>query len=122
MIPGLGRCSRRKWQPIPVFLPGKSYGERGVWRAVFQRVTKSQTQLSDYKHACTQVTPEAKLCIQNYTRKYIDKIYLRVCLDMINLMKPSKNACPIQYSYHFKYFNPQQWTKIMFPSFMKVAF
>ena len=93
-----------------------------AWHAAVQGVSKSQTRLSDCKHACTQVTPEAKLCIQNYTRKYIDKIYLRVCLDVINLMKPSKNACPIQYSYHFKYFDPQQWTKTMFPSFMKVAF
>ena len=82
--------------------------ERGAWWAIVQRVTKSQTRLSDYKHACTQVTPEAKLCIQNSTRKYIDKIYLRVCLDVINLMKSSKNACLIQYSYHFKYFDPRQ--------------
>ena len=28
-IPGLGRFPwRRKWQPTPVFLPGKSYGQR----------------------------------------------------------------------------------------------
>ena len=28
-IPGLGRFPwRRKWQPIPIFLPGKSYGQR----------------------------------------------------------------------------------------------
>ena len=28
-IPGLGRCPwRRKWQPISVFLPGKSHGQR----------------------------------------------------------------------------------------------
>ena len=26
-IPGLGRC-RMKWQPTPVFLPGKSHGQR----------------------------------------------------------------------------------------------
>ena len=28
-IPGSGRCPwRREWQPIPVFLPGKSHGQR----------------------------------------------------------------------------------------------
>ena len=38
---------RRKWQPTPVFLPGKSHGQRSLadyspW------VTKSRTQLSDF--------------------------------------------------------------------------
>ena len=37
---------RRKWQPTPVFLPGKAHGQRSLvgyspW------VAKSQTQLSD---------------------------------------------------------------------------
>ena len=31
LIPGLGRfCWRRKWQPTPVFLPGKSHGWRSL--------------------------------------------------------------------------------------------
>ena len=30
-IPGLGRFPwRRKWQPTPVFLPGKSHGQRSL--------------------------------------------------------------------------------------------
>ena len=30
-IPGLGTCPwRRKWQPTPVFLPGKSHGQRSL--------------------------------------------------------------------------------------------
>ena len=30
-IPGLGRSSwRRKWQPTPVFLPGRSHGQRSL--------------------------------------------------------------------------------------------
>ena len=37
---------RRKWQPIPVFLPGKSHGGGAWWAKVF-RVTKSQTKLSN---------------------------------------------------------------------------
>ena len=31
---------RRKWQPTPVFLPGKFYG---VWQAIVPGVTKSRT-------------------------------------------------------------------------------
>ena len=31
LIPGLGRApGRRKWQPTPVFLPGKSHGQRNL--------------------------------------------------------------------------------------------
>ena len=31
LIPGLGRFpQRRKWQPTPVFLPGKSHGQRSL--------------------------------------------------------------------------------------------
>ena len=31
LIPGLGRFPwRRKWQPIPVFLPGESHGQRSL--------------------------------------------------------------------------------------------
>ena len=33
---------RRKWQPIPVFLPGNPI-DRGVWQATVHRVTKSWT-------------------------------------------------------------------------------
>ena len=35
---------RRTWQPTPVFLPGKSHGQRSL-AGCSQRVTKSQTQL-----------------------------------------------------------------------------
>ena len=35
---------RRKWQPIPVFLPGESQG-RGAWWAAVSGVTQSRTQL-----------------------------------------------------------------------------
>ena len=36
---------RRKWQPTPVFLPGKSM-DRGAWWATVHGVTKSRMQLS----------------------------------------------------------------------------
>ena len=29
-LPGSGRSWRRKWQPIPEFLPGKSHGQRSL--------------------------------------------------------------------------------------------
>ena len=35
---------RRKWQPTPVFLPGKSHGQRNLGAIVY-RVAKSQTPL-----------------------------------------------------------------------------
>jgi len=34
--------SRRKWQPTPIFLPGRSM-DRGTWRARVHGVAKSQT-------------------------------------------------------------------------------
>ena len=37
---------RRKWQPTPVFLPGKSM-DRGAWWATVHGVTKNQTHLSN---------------------------------------------------------------------------
>ena len=36
---------RKKWQPTPVFLPGKSYGQRGSWWATVHGVEKSWTWL-----------------------------------------------------------------------------
>ena len=38
---------RRAWQPTPVFLPGESPLDRGVWRATVHAVAKSQIWLSD---------------------------------------------------------------------------
>ena len=30
LIPGMGRSLGRRWQPTPVFLPGKSHGQRSL--------------------------------------------------------------------------------------------
>ena len=38
---------RRKWQPAPVFLLGKSQG-RGAWWAIVHRMAKSKTWLNDW--------------------------------------------------------------------------
>ena len=52
-IPGSGRPSwRRKWQPTPVFLLGKSHGQRNLLAKV-HRVAKNQTQLSHWAPTCT---------------------------------------------------------------------
>ena len=40
-IPGLGRSPwRRKWQPTPVFLPGKSHGQRSLGGATVHGIAK----------------------------------------------------------------------------------
>ena len=49
---------RRKWQPTPVFLPGKSHGS---WQAAVPGVTKTQTPLSMCTH--THNTPQAECVI-----------------------------------------------------------
>ena len=38
---------RSKWQPTPVFLPGKSHGENEPWQAIVQRVIKGRALLSN---------------------------------------------------------------------------
>ena len=56
LIPGSGRSPGEKWQPTPVFLPGKSHGQRslagyrpwGLKRVRHDLVTK-QTRLEGIK-------------------------------------------------------------------------
>ena len=45
---------RRAWQPIPLFLPGGSYG-RGAWWATVHGVAKSRTRQSDFTHSTAPV-------------------------------------------------------------------
>ena len=40
---------RRKWQPTPVLLPGKSHGQRSLVHATVHGVSKSRAQLSEKK-------------------------------------------------------------------------
>ena len=44
LTPGSGRWLRREWLPTPVFLPGKSHGQRAWWATV-HGVTKSWTRV-----------------------------------------------------------------------------
>ena len=54
LIPGSGRFPwRRKWQPTPVFLPGKSHEQRSWWATV-HRVAKSWTRPTTEHHAYIQ--------------------------------------------------------------------
>ena len=46
---------RRKWLHTPVFLPGKSHGQRS-WRATILRVVKSWTWLSTHRDTQTHTT------------------------------------------------------------------
>ena len=48
-IPGLGRTPEGgKWQPTPVFLPGKSHEQGSLVGYTVHGVTKTQTQLSNW--------------------------------------------------------------------------
>ena len=38
---------RREWQPIPVFWPGESHGQRSLVGYIVHGVGKSRTRLSD---------------------------------------------------------------------------
>ena len=51
-IPGLGRFPwRRKWQPIPLFLPGKSYGQRNmVGYSPNGRKESDMTEVTEHIH------------------------------------------------------------------------
>ena len=45
--PWMGKIPwRRKWWPIPIFLPGESH--RGTWQATVHRIAKTQTRLSTH--------------------------------------------------------------------------
>ena len=43
---------RRKWQPTPVLLPGKSQKRRSLVNFIVHGVTKSRTQLSGFTFMC----------------------------------------------------------------------
>ena len=61
-IPGLGRSPwRRKWQPTPVFLPGKSHGQRSLGGATVHRIAKELDTTSVTK---TSKTITTKKCDQ----------------------------------------------------------
>ena len=62
---------RRKWLPTPVFLPGKSHGQRslvgyslrGCKRVRCYLATKQQQQMHTWANAQTFALPSANLCV-----------------------------------------------------------
>ena len=55
---------RRKWQPTPVLLSGKSHGWRSLVGYIVHGVAKSWTQLSNFTHSYTL------LCIKSLMRNH----------------------------------------------------
>ena len=44
----------KKWQPTPVFLPGKSHGQRGIWQAPgVAKESDTTKQLNNNKQTLT---------------------------------------------------------------------
>ena len=65
-IPGLGRSWRRKWQSTPVFLPGKSHGQRSLvsyspWGCKDSETTEqlSTSHTTSYRHVGSHPVREA---------------------------------------------------------------
>ena len=52
-IPGSGRSLRRKWPPTPLFLPGKSHGQKSLAATVYW----SLKELNMAEHACRHADP-----------------------------------------------------------------
>ena len=55
---------RRKWQPIPVFLSGKSHGQRSL-AGYIHGVTKSWTRLNNYTFFLLGKVPRATPSLLN---------------------------------------------------------
>ena len=85
---------RRAWQPTPVFLPGKSHGQRSLSWATGQGVSKSRMQrkrLRTWKciHTCVFIHP-ASLCLlvgvfNLFTFKVITDMYDPITIFLIVL-------------------------------------
>ena len=58
LIPGSGKSpGRRKWQPTPVFLPGKFYGQTTVcplWRSLADYSPWGSKESDMTEHSCKQ--------------------------------------------------------------------
>ena len=71
----------RKWQPSPVFLPGKSLAWKILaWRARVHGVTKSRTQLSMHPRWWSKYS---KCCIILYVKEYLNHPYCKTGISSI---------------------------------------
>ena len=73
----------RKWQPAPVFLPGKSHGQRSLAAAVHE-ITKSQTQLErththTHTHTHTQISLKSSFYPCCF---YLNQTHLDYCISL----------------------------------------
>ena len=69
---------RRKWQPTPVFLPGKSYGQSSLVGYI-HRVAKSPTQLSTdtHSHTHSHTVTHSHTYTDTHTLTYTHTVTLR---------------------------------------------
>ena len=62
-IPGSGKIPwRRKWQAIPVFLPGESHGQRSL--ATYSPQGHKESDMTEHLSTHTRSTEESSLCLQ----------------------------------------------------------
>ena len=79
---------RSKQQPTPVFLPGKSHGQRSLEDYSLFGVTKSWTQLSDRAHAYFPILFGVQFCLSSLLQVVLilvavilNKVFL-ICLSV----------------------------------------
>ena len=64
LIPGVGKIPwRRKWQPTPVFLPGKSHGQRGM--VDYSPWGCKESDVTDHTHTHTHTYTYTQTHTQN---------------------------------------------------------
>ena len=94
---------RRKWQPIPVFLPGESQG-RGAWWAAVCGVAQSRTRLKRLSsspslicaiavvplHRCIKFTCSPNDCIWVVSKHAIHTLILFHCVCRPNCYLPGQ--------------------------------
>ena len=96
---------RRKWQPTPVFLTGKSM-DRGAWWPAVQRAAKSHTQWSDKAY---MKNDDINLCF------FFNFIFSQ---HIFNKLSKVDVLCYSQYFKHWEYSSKQNWQIL---AFMKLA-
>ena len=85
---------RRKWQPAPIFLPGKFHGQRSLV-GYSPYVTKSWTRLSAWAHKGTHIalgllTSFLLLCLYIFSWKLARKLKQTFWMSDIHLKKKER--------------------------------
>ena len=77
----------RKWQPTPVFLPGKFHGQR-IWQAIVLGIAQSWTWLSTHEHFSTCAFINVNLLYsRSLPRNGIEEFYVSVCSAWVDSSK-----------------------------------